>query len=319
MVILIDTGKDYHLKAILLELMPILERYGKKGPDLILCTHYDFDHIGSLDKIVERFHLHTKNFWMHKTHQLIRIAERLEPLLDGSGLFLPDEDAEILHVQQGGIIDYADDDIQDLLQNLFHEKEVLRMMERLGIDPVEPIYNRCSLEGWPEIKVLGPTLEYYNELFPEHFDWGGYLESEKSELTTRKETDVPEGATAFERLDNWIRSALTATNRNSAIVLIETVQGKFLFAADAGIESFQRIPDYKTVLTDVHFLKVPHHGSANNLNTELIQLMNPDIAFISGKKHLSPLVVDALRLQGTTVLTTLEEGRTLQYPLSPKE
>lgn len=315
LVVLIDTGRDYHLKTILAELNPILKQYGKMGPDLVLCTHYDFDHIGSLEKIVERFYLHTPAFWMHKTHQLINIAERLEPLLDGSGLFLPGEEAATLQLQEGGIVDYTDDDIQDVLQNLVHEKEVLRMMERLGVNPTEPIRDHCSLNGWPEIKILGPTVEYYKELFPDHFDWTGYLSSEKAELRAGKETTDAEGTTSFDHLDNQKRSPLTATNRNSAILLIEATQGKFLFAGDAGIESFHRIPAYETILKDIHFLKVPHHGSANNLNSSLIQLMNPDFAFISGKTHVSPLVVEALRLQGATVLTTDAEGKTLQYPL----
>lgn len=117
-------------------------------------------------------------------------------------------------------------------------------------------------------------------------------------------------------LDEPIRTSLTPTNLNSAIIQINATQGKFLFAADAWLDSFLNIPDYQNKLRDVHFLKVPHHGSANNLNAEIIQLTNPKIAFISGGSHVSPLVVNALHSNGTAVYSTSDAATTLTYPIS---
>jgi len=65
----------------------------------------------------------------------------------------------------------------------------------------------------------------------------------------------------------------------------------------------------------VHFLKVPHHGSANNLNAEIIRLINPEIAFISGGSHVSPLVVAALQANGAAVYGTNDASRALIYPI----
>jgi beta-lactamase superfamily II metal-dependent hydrolase len=91
------------------------------------------------------------------------------------------------------------------------------------------------------------------------------------------------------------------------------LQGKFLFTGDAGIESFQQIPDCLNKIKDIHFLKVPHHGSANNLNSELIQLLNPQHAFISGGSHVSNEIVAALKYQGASVSITSLAGGTLTY------
>ena len=316
LVILIDTGRDYHLNEILDELRNVLKKWGKPGPDLVVCTHYDFDHIGGLIGIVGRYQAHIKEVWMHTTSKLIEIADRLETGDDPSSLILPNEEAEALTIEGNGIIDYDDDEVQDVLQQLKHEVAALHALEDLGIKPKEPIFGNCTLAGWEEIEVIGPTYEYYQSLFPAHFDFSGYIEAEKTELKASVEAseEVETAGNPFEQLDSLKRTQISPTNRNSVIIQIESHQGKFLFAGDAGIESFQNIPDYDNKIRDIHFFKVPHHGSANNLNSELIQLMNPDIAFIPGGSHVSPKVVNALRHVKAMVLVTEEEGKTLVYP-----
>ena len=317
LIILLDTGRASHLKIILSELKAVLTTYGKAGPDLVICTHYDFDHIGSLQAIVGRYKIHVKEVWMHKTSKLIEIAERLEGSDDVSSLILPDEEAMELGIEGNGIIDYEDEDVQDILQQLKHEVETLAALKEMGIDPKEPIHGLCSFEGWPEIEVVGPTFEYYKSLFPDHFDFNRFIELEKLELKASKEDsdDEVSGKDVFERLDEFDRTGLTPTNLNSAIIQITTAEGKFLFAGDAGIESFQQIPDYQNKIKSVHFFKVPHHGSANNLNSELIQLISPQVAFISGGSHVSNKVVAALKHQGADVYVTKDIEGTLMYPL----
>jgi beta-lactamase superfamily II metal-dependent hydrolase len=317
MIILIDTGRPSHLKAILKDLNEVLTKYRKPGPDLIICTHYDYDHIGSLEEIVFRYKLYVKEVWMHKTSRLIEIANKLELSDDASSLILPDEEAIELKVEGSGIINYDDDDVQDVLQQLKHEIAALEALEEIGIYPKEPIQGHCSFDGWPEIEVLGPTYDYYKSLFPKHFDFSQFIDLEKTNLRASKDDDNEEilEEEAFERLDNFERSGLSPTNLNSAIIQITTAQGKFLFSGDAGIESFLQIPDYENKIKDIHFFKVPHHGSANNLNSKLIQLMNPDIAFISGDSHVSNKVVSALKRQKSKVFITKFTGQTLIYPL----
>lgn len=73
-------------------------------------------------------------------------------------------------------------------------------------------------------------------------------------------------------------------------------------------ESFYEIPDYKKELSDLFWLKVPHHGSANNLNHELIRLMKPKVAVISGASRVSPLVAACLKKHSSQVDITGEKG-----------
>lgn len=315
LVMIIDTGRDSHLKKILKELSEVLVKYNKPGPDLVICTHYDFDHIGGLEELVGRFKLYIREVWMHTTHRLIEIGNRLEESSNSSVLMLPDEDAQQLGIEGNGIIDYEDEEVQDILQQLKHEIAAIEAIEDMGIPIREPISGRCSLEGWPEVEVAGPSYEYYQSLFPEHFNLGEFIEAERTELRAGRQAHEVQGEGAFERLDNVKRASLTATNLNSAIIRIETNAGIFLFTGDAGIESFRRMPDYENKLRGIFFLKVPHHGSANNLNSPLIRLMDPKIAFISGGSHVSDYIVAALREQGAEVRITDVAAGTLKYPL----
>ena len=59
---------------------------------------------------------------------------------------------------------------------------------------------------------------------------------------------------------------MSAPNLNSAILKIEYNGRSFLFTGDASIESFLSIDNFERELADVFWLKVPHHGSKNNLN-----------------------------------------------------
>lgn len=90
---------------------------------------------------------------------------------------------------------------------------------------------------------------------------------------------------------------LSSTNSKSAVIQINVGHGKFLFTADAEIDSFHNIQDYKK-LKNANSLTVHHHCSTNNLKVKLIQPINPKIAFISGDGHIPSLVVKALHAYG---------------------
>ncbi len=311
LVILIDAGRENHFKKIDAELQKILTTTGKTAPDLIICTHYDYDHIGGLGKLMDIYGRKVKEIWMHKTSEIIKLAESIKPDYENSG-FLPAETTELLSIEEGtGIVAAEDDELQAVLRNLQHEVAVLKKLQGI-IEPKEPIYGQCSLDGWPEIKVLGPTAEYYKELFPAHFDVKAFLDLEKAEL---KHDAASEENKAIEALERFEPSALTPTNLNSAVILIQTDKGRLLFAGDAGVESFKKIPNYQEEIKDITWLKVPHHGSANNLDKELIELMKPQFAYISGKRHVSPLVVNALREAGAEIMITSEAKTTLVFPI----
>jgi beta-lactamase superfamily II metal-dependent hydrolase len=57
------------------------------------------------------------------------------------------------------------------------------------------------------------------------------------------------------------------------------------------------------------FLKIPHHGSINNLSQELINIINPQIAYNSGNRYEDSEIIDCIKKKSTRVVrTTKFEG-----------
>jgi beta-lactamase superfamily II metal-dependent hydrolase len=63
--ILIDGGyKKYYpkLKRRIEEVLPLFDN----KIDLLICTHYDNDHIGGVEKILDDYHTKIEQIWIHK-------------------------------------------------------------------------------------------------------------------------------------------------------------------------------------------------------------------------------------------------------------
>lgn len=83
---------------------------------------------------------------------------------------------------------------------------------------------------------------------------------------------------------------------------------KFLFTADAGLASFEQINNSSSILNDLYWLKLPHHGSINNINHDFLQQMNPSSVFISTAKTLDQNLADCLARHCKDVRITAESG-----------
>ncbi len=77
------------------------------------------------------------------------------------------------------------------------------------------------------------------------------------------------------------------SNDYSLIFLYEQSNFKVLFTGDASLKSLNLALNSKLFKTNkkINILKIPHHGSKNNLNKKILQLVNPDIAVISVGKN----------------------------------
>jgi beta-lactamase superfamily II metal-dependent hydrolase len=80
----------------------------------------------------------------------------------------------------------------------------------------------------------------------------------------------------------------------SIIIELVNAEKKYLFTGDAGIQSFKAIPDWQNNLKDLHWLKIPHHGSDNNISCEIIDVMRPEYADNSGDKYQDNYVLDCI-------------------------
>jgi hypothetical protein len=68
------------------------------------------------------------------------------------------------------------------------------------------------------------------------------------------------------------------------------------------------IPGHQKMLSGLYWLKMPHHGSANNMNEYLLDLMQPRQVYISGDRYVDEDLVQCMRSKGILVRTTKEEG-----------
>lgn len=98
---------------------------------------------------------------------------------------------------------------------------------------------------------------------------------------------------------------LTA-NQVSAVLRYHSPEGDFLFTGDADIRVFERLLREKVNIS-AKYLKVPHHGSRENLSPTILHAINPTHAFVShGSKYGHPHaeIVDLLDLAGVKTFYT---------------
>ena len=72
LVMVIDGGKtSYYTEKMKPKLKEILKANNKQAPDIIVCTHYDSDHIGGLIPLIEDYIADIREVWIHRTPDLI--------------------------------------------------------------------------------------------------------------------------------------------------------------------------------------------------------------------------------------------------------
>lgn len=291
----------------------------RKYVDLAIVTHPDDDHIGGLVKMLEAIRDSDENaikindFWVN------------DPANHGYKPIDVDNDVKksTLVKRLRSSYNVGEDCNKNLLALID---------DRLDIHREEVFAGDCHINM--PLKVLGPTKEYYTSLIP---DFRGinlnFKDASYSDINTNyaeaddKETDDSLSST----LDNT-EDDMSAPNRSSIIFVFTPNENiKYLFTGDACIESFKQIPNnLEKYYKDVNWLKVPHHGSAHNLDTTLIKSINPKVAYISSEKeghYTDRCTWLALKRNGTEVYSThhdhtnfLNNGfdaRTGYYPAQP--
>ena len=190
------------------------------------------------------------------------------------------------------------------------------MVERKTIKRKQP-FEGIDHDFLP-IKVLGPSIPYYQELLDKFRDIK-YLLLEESLI----EKSLLEEKTFTEHVKKLDDSTdKSSENNSSAVCLFNPNGNRYLFAGDAGPLSLKRIAaKFSNLTKGLYWLKVPHHGSINNLSHELINHFSPSISFISGdgsKKYPSQEIVKALKEVNSRVYSTHTRG-TLRYSFNMGE
>ena len=264
-VVLIDAGNEGDGKMILNH---INTYYSQKYIDLAICTHCDSDHYGGFKELLEEHNnsqssFKINQFWVHDPYKHkdvddvknVRKEQTLRKRLNDA---------------------YAFNDGSNLLEKI----------DRSKINRKEPF---GGLEYSPmNIFVLGPDEEYYESLITDF----------RVDLDFKDEQndDVYEGFNKlfFKTEDEFYSQTLekanddpSKVNQSSVIFTFAPGNQVYLFTGDAGREALMRVIkiDNNGVLKNVKWMKVPHHGSKHNLNSEIISYFHPSLSYISTEKY----------------------------------
>lgn len=271
--------------------------------DYAIVSHPDDDHIGGYIHMLEDIRdgklkdIRFQSFWVNDPtkHE-----------------FVPED---VKNVQTQKTLDDRLKCVYDYQENA--SKNLLDLIDLARVHREEAFAGEY-LEN-PKITILSPTKDYYESLLPKFrnrlkFHWAleGIEENVYSE-----DKDTSDNNTLSKTLDE-AKDDGSAHNQSSIVFLLETDEGeKYLFTGDAGRDAFKHVPqNLLDSFKGVGWMKVPHHGSKHNLDTEIIKHVNPKVAYISTEKqgkYLSRCTVLALKKNGTKVYSTSQNRNSIRH------
>ncbi len=264
--------------------------YGTNEVNLVISTHPDIDHASGLCSILEN--MDVKELWMHKPWEHAQDIKNFfkNGQITASGLQEKIEKS----------LQYASD-----LDSIAQKKRI-------------PIFEPFQgLNAGGVIQVLGPSKDYYQNLLPHLKD----MPAPKPSLgifapLIKKAEEAVEWIEDNMNVDllNDDDDATSASNNTSTIILFNLDGHKLLFTGDAGKTALFNAITYAEslptpiLLSDLHFLDVPHHGSKRNISSKILRKIKTQTAFVSAPKdsdkHPAKKTTNALQKHGAYVFVT---------------
>ena len=266
--------------------------YGTTFVDAVLCTHPDIDHACGLKLVLEEL-----DFGFLLMHQPWNHASEILDLFENP---------------------FTTTKLKEKLRNAITTAHEL---EEICFDKGKKIYEPFTGTTWDNIRILGPSRDYYQELLAQFRDTPvaaasipSLLQKAIASAKEKMEWVAEKFDMQYESLDD---SGETSPENNSSAIFLLTVDGqKLLFTADAGIPALTAAADYAAslniVLDDLRFMQVPHHGSKHNVGKTILNRVKAGTAFVSAgakaPKHPAKKVTNALIRRGATVCVTAGNG-----------
>lgn len=274
----------------------IKKYYDTTKVDYVINTHPDQDHASGLSVVLEQ--LDVKELWIHRPWNYTY---------------------EIIDYFKDGRI--TAESLKKRLELSFsYVKPLEEIANTKGITIKEPYQG----EMIGIFEVLSPSKAWYlHDLIPDF-----------SKTPDKKENIFTE---AFESMKetvlSWIEEDLhvetlredgkTSADNESSVILYANIEDKgILLTGDSGIRALNKAYEYKPHLSnELIFIQVPHHGSRNNVNPDILdkilgekgQEKNNKTAFISAGKnsttHPRQSVVNAFIRRGCKVIETKGESK----------
>ncbi|RZJ83927.1 MAG: hypothetical protein EOO20_21935 [Chryseobacterium sp.] len=181
LVMVVDSGHTaFYTNTLKPKLSEIFKKHKKTAPDVVVCTHYDSDHIARLIPLIKDYIKDIKQVRVHKTPQAVleHISVAKNMLIEEQVKADQKSTSELLldSLKLNGHEDEHNKAKEILLESL---PELQRF---LGLIPEEKrkhvFAGEKPLEDWPEITILGPTQAYFDTLFTSQQTLKEFLEQE---------------------------------------------------------------------------------------------------------------------------------------------
>lgn len=291
-VFLIDGGKDWEDGERVLRQLDAY--YGTRVDHLIL-SHADVEHAGGLLHVVETLEPgQIGQAWVHdiSKHGLdpqkaIQLAHRLADQAQSTPV-----KAVARHVADCVAVTY----------------ELLEALKAKGVPVQEPFADQNNRIG--PFEVLGPTRAFFEECVRSYDGVHGLNTMIEAGIAFRRRKTAGMGPAAP---DEVLAAAVDdpQTHKQASLILLLDYEGdRYLFTGDAGRAAFAACPELKRA-ANLHWLKVPNHGSKHNLSPELLDLFRPALAYVSGSGvgiNPHPDLIAALKDRGATIYSTVLSG-----------
>jgi beta-lactamase superfamily II metal-dependent hydrolase len=260
-VVLVDAGNEADGKVIRDH---IQNYYTQQYIDLAIITHCDVDHYGGMQYLIDKHNdtrdiFKIKKVWVHDPYNHVNLSDVKYVRNNNS-----------LRERLNAAYSFSDG------------SNLLKLLDDSGITRKEVFRgDECSILN---LKVLGPDRNYYESLIPNfrvNVDFRDEFVDDVYLYDERQTEDEFYSKTLEDALDDQ-----SSVNQSSIIFLFEPNNLKYLFTGDAGKDALHRIikADNYNRLSNIDWLKVPHHGSKHNLDNHIISYFHPKVSYLSTEK-----------------------------------
>lgn len=272
----------------------VVNQYGSNVIDLAICTHCDKDHFGGFIYLCEQM----------RDNRFPKICIK-KMLINDPGLHVSPDDVkyyrkiENLINEARSVYDLDDKNLLLLLYELASDNKI-------DVSEAFSDSNNIFFDGL--INIVGPTKTYYEELTADFRNDLLYYEDEEDADDSDANADTYQGEALSKALDEASDDS-SAHNQSSIIFTFNpNLNDTYLFMGDAGRNAFDNMAkECRRQIENTYWLKVPHHGSKHNMDSDMINWISPRIAFVSTEKrghYLNYAVVRALKKCGCSVYST---------------
>lgn len=274
---IIDGGNPKDAKTIIEHYESyIMPNISSDTPILIINTHPHSDHIGGLIDLVHYFKNKIARFYYNDPSDYIEEAKR----------------HEIRNLNESR---YSNKRVQKLFESLKQSDNLGNVLDQYSIFKL-PAFSDIQLDH-NLFEFVGPSKAFYLEQL-------GYFTSidnlKTSGSNIQQESDInelQEGLKPCEIVDE--KNDASAENLTSVLTkFVDSSNRKYLFTADAGVDSFESAESNGYDIRDLHICQLPHHGGRRNISTNWISNFNPKQFWVSAngsKKNPRKAVISCIK------------------------